>query len=494
MATNNAAKTDSVKTNNVKNANKPNSLDSKLKANAASANLNNNNLNNNNLNSSNELGRAGLGNANKNINNSNSNNLSNVEAAISNQKKNSNKSSGTSSNETEIVTVKEDSGVYEIVSENYLLLLGISSALVIMLLIYFFSEYFRVNRALDKMVVYLGYQRIQSLKYERLGKTRIGDYYVASAYNAAHIGYQMFDYTSEKMVLAVLQSGARYLEFNIYNSEFGKKAYPVVSMGYKKGEWKMMITDTPLETIFDIIAKNAFKISEGTEGVPNPDDPIFIGLNLNTNSNIDCLNLIAFLITKYFANRLLTNEYSFQNSDKIGDIKMMQLMGKVAIFASDGFQGSGLEELVNYSWDNINNNKNHAMRRLYYKDIMVDDFNANELIEFNKKGLTIVVPHEEGDFWNGNYDTNKAFDLGCQFIAMEFQYIDGYMDSYITRFKNASLIMKDDSLRAGSKAKKSTKTTVAAVSSGTPSTTTAITTSAATTKAASGATVTTKKA
>jgi hypothetical protein len=124
---------------------------------------------------------------------------------------------------------------------------------------------------------------------------------------------------------------------------------------------------------------------------------------------------------------------------------------------------------------------------------MVDDFNANELIEFNKKGLTIVVPHEQGDFWNGNYDTNKAFDLGCQFIAMEFQYIDGYMDSYITRFKNTSLIMKDDSLRGGAKGKKATKTTVAAASSGTSSAATAAT-AATTTKVASGATVTTQKA
>jgi hypothetical protein len=45
----------------------------------------------------------------------------------------------------------------------------------------------------------------------------------------------MYDYTSENIVLSVLQSGARYLEFNIFNSEFGNKSYPVVSMGYKKG-------------------------------------------------------------------------------------------------------------------------------------------------------------------------------------------------------------------------------------------------------------------
>ena len=292
------------------------------------------------------------------------------------------------------------------------------------------------------MIVYQGYQQLNSLN-GKIGSNRLGDFYVASAYNASHCGYQMYDYTSEKIVLAALQSGARYLEFNVFNSEFGDKAFPVVSMGYKTGEWKMMVNDTPLETIFQTIAKNAFTVYDGVNGVSNPDDPIFIGLNLNTNSNLSCINLIAFLITQYFSERLLDNRYSFQNSDKVADITAIQLMGKVVFFASDGFQGSGLEEIVNYSWDNVNNSDTHAMQRLYYADIMSDTFDAIKLRKFNQTGLTIIVPHQEGDFFNGNFDTNKAFALGCQFIAMEFQYIDSNMDSYITRFKSASLVLKD---------------------------------------------------
>ena len=358
-------------------------------------------------------------------------------------KTSSNSTNNSTNLNTKLETAKESAGVYEVVSENYLLLLGITSALIIIIIIYFFSQSFRVSRTLAKMLVYQGYQQITSLNYNTIGSNRLGDFYVASAYNAAHCGYQMYDYTSEQIVLAVLQSGARYLEFNIFNSEFGDSAYPVVSMGYKKGEWKMMVNDTPLETIFQTIVNNAFTIYDGVNGVSNPDDPIFIGLNLNTNSNLSCLNLIGFLITKYFANRLLDNTYSFQNTDKIAEITASQIMGKVIFFASDGFQGSGLEEIVNYSWDNVNNSDTHNMQRLYYTDIMADTFDSRKLKTFNKKGLTIVVPHQEGDFYNGNFDTSKAFDLGCQFIAMEFQNIDSNMDSYITRFKTNSLILKD---------------------------------------------------
>lgn len=333
-----------------------------------------------------------------------------------------------------------------VITNNYLLLVSTSAALFICIIVYFCSSWFRVGRAVSTMLRYQNYQRITSIDYNNFGKIRFGNMYVASAYNASHSGYQMYDYTSEQVVLSVLQSGARYLEFNIFNSEFGKNAYPVVSMGYKTGEWKMMVTDTPLELIFQTIAKNAFTIGDGINGVNNPDDPIIIGLNLNTNSNLSCLNLISMLILKYFRGRFLPSDYSFQNSDNIGDIPIIQLMGKIIFFSSDGYQGSGLEEIVNYCWDNVDNNPNHSLQRIHYSALTAPGFDENKMIAYNKKGFTIVVPHVEGDFYNTNYNTIKAFEMGCQFVSMEYQYIDSNMDSYITRFKEKSLIAKNQDL------------------------------------------------
>jgi len=350
-------------------------------------------------------------------------------------------------------TAKEEGGVYEVVSTNYMLLIAIASALLIILIIYLFSQSFRVGRTVSNMSIYQGYQQISSLNVDSSNTFTLGDYHIASAYNAAHCGYQMYDYTSENIVLSLLQSGVRYLEFNIFNSEFGDKAFPVVSMGYMVGEWKMMVSDTPLETIFETIKNNAFKISEGTEGVNNPDDPLIIGLKLNTNSNLNCLNLIAFLIVKYFGKRLLDSKYSFQQNDNIAGIPISKLVGsnnsggKVIIFASDGFQGSGLDEIVNYSWDNINNNPHHKMQRLLYNDIIEHGFNKHSLIDFNKTGLTIIVNHVEGDFLNNNYDPTVPFELGCQMVAMEYQSVDSNMDIYMKNFKYSSFVLKDDNLR-----------------------------------------------
>jgi len=365
----------------------------------------------------------------------------------------------TSNNASTFQTAKEEAGIYEVVTTNYILLIGIASALIIILIIYLFSSSFRVGRTISNMVVYQGYQQISTVTINPNNVFAFGNYHVASAYNAAHSGYQMYDYTSENVVLAIIQSGVRYLEFNVFNSEFGDKAYPVVSMGYMVGEWKMMVNDTPLETIFDIISKNAFDIAQGTAGVNNPNDPLIIGLKLNTNSNLNCLNLIAYLIVQNFGKRLLDSKYSFQQSDNIANIPMSELVGsddksknaRVIIFASDGFQGSGLDEIVNYSWDNVNNSPHHKMQRLQYNEIIDTSFNSNALIEFNKTGFTIIENHSEGDFFNNNYDPSIAFDYGCQFVTMDYQSVDSYMDIYMKSFKYSAFTLKSKELRSSNK-------------------------------------------
>jgi hypothetical protein len=411
---------------------------------------NNNSANNNNNNNNNESASKkpnnSAGGPPKKLSNQNKNTIQKTLSNGINNNSASKDSNSVGPNNNIKTTAQESIEQGTVITNNYILFLAISVVIVICIVIYIFSQSFRVGRTLSNMLSYQNYQRLESINYSKLGNIRLGDMYISSSYNSAHSGYQMYDYTSELVVLSVLQAGARYLEFNIFNSEFGDNAYPVVSMGYKRGEWKMMVNDTPLEIIFQIIADNAFTINDSVNGVSNPEDPLFIGLNLNTNSNLGCLNLISFLINKYFSNKLLPNQYSYQNNDNIADMTLSQVSGKVIIFSSDGFQGSGLEEMVNYCWDNINNKPTHSLQRLHCSNITASTFDGNRLIEFNKKGFTIIVPHSEGDFFNTNYDTSIALGLGCQFIAMEFQYIDPYIDTYITLFKNRSLVLKEDNL------------------------------------------------
>jgi hypothetical protein len=350
---------------------------------------------------------------------------------------------------TNIGDIKNDTktGTLELIAGNYVVMMAILISFFLFMIIYFTSKTFRVGRTISTLQIYQKFQELQSFPYNRFGDAKLCQVKVASAYNAASNIYQMLDYTSTDLILIRLQSGARYLEFNVFNDQYGEKAEPVVSMGYKKGEWKMTLNEVTMNDVFGVIANNAFKLKQEDAGVPNPEDPIFIGLNLNTNNNIACLNRLAGYLHRHFKNRLLPNEFSFQSSEDLPEVKLHQLMEKVVIFASDGFQGSHLEELVNYSWDNIEESNNHMLKRMHYTDFDSYDFSSRDLIEFNKKGLTIVVPNKEGDYSSNNFNPIKPFELGCQFVAMNYQTIDTLMDTYITEFKNASLVLKPKDLR-----------------------------------------------
>ena len=84
---------------------------------------------------------------------------------------------------------------------------------------------------------------------------------------------------------------------------------------------------------------------------------------------------------------------------------------------------------------------------LQYSDIIDPSYNSNALIDFNRSGITIIVNHSEGDFFNNNYDPTIPFDYGCQYVAMEYQSVDSYMDIYMKSFKHSAFVLKDSGLR-----------------------------------------------
>ena len=325
-------------------------------------------------------------------------------------------------------------------SSNIIFIIAGVMIFAILVLLFFFSKTARVARALNTISMYQKYQTVTSAEFLKYKKLELKKFQVASSYNTGLVYNQMMDYTSEEIVLAVLQSGARYLEFNIFNSKFGPDAIPVVSNGYKTGEYQLTFNNMTFESCCKVISDHAFKQRVNDLGVPNHKDPLFIGLNLNTNNNIHCLDVLANIIMDYFKERLLDHEYSFQQNN-VADIKLKDLKEKVVIFSSSGFEGSNMEELVNASWDG------KMMQRLHYSELMQPGFNRDKLVDFNKKGITIVVPHLEGDFYTENYDAAPAFKAGCQFVCMNYQYVDANIDRYITQFKERCVMPKPRKLR-----------------------------------------------
>ncbi len=438
-----------------------------------------------------------------------------------------------------------------IIGENYMLVMGVTMALVLLVLMYLLSKTFNVGRALERIRMYELYQKITNLSIKVNGDLRLKQVQVASSYNSCHSGYQMGSYTSEEILKQVIKSGARYLEFNIFPSKYGQGAIPIISNGYRNGQWKLMLNSTTFEAAVKTIAENAFRIADKAGGAPNPNDPLFLSLNLSTGHNIPCLDLMADIILDYLHTYLLEPKYAFQFSTDIQNIKMSDLQNKVVILASPGFEGSKLEELINSTWldetdpannpnilvgtegfrvnkkadpvDEIENtfkaesrqavgrksgvrskggmpsranlpkglsldkeleeefreelaekedgdneesgaresmadvegqtsdavysalNEGTARRKPRIIRISAEvfsrpGFDGDRIKRHNENGLTIVVPHIEGDIFTNNYNTDRAFELGCQFVAMNYQVIDEPMDGYITKFEKKAIL------------------------------------------------------
>uniref|UniRef100_A0A6C0E6A5 phosphoinositide phospholipase C n=1 Tax=viral metagenome TaxID=1070528 RepID=A0A6C0E6A5_9ZZZZ len=316
-------------------------------------------------------------------------------------------------------------------------------------ILFFFSKSFRVSRVISNMNIYINFQNLESMKPTLLKKYRLADFYINSSCNTALSGYQMFDYVSTDMVKKTLQAGARYLEFQIFADSYGLDAVPIVSTGFEKGEWKLSLNTLTFEDVIKTLRKHAFRVYDGTDGVPNYQDPLFIGLNLKTNNNYIIHNKIQAIINKYFLDYLLDPSYNYQ-AKNVALVPLAELMGKVIIFASDGFQGSNLDEIVNYSWDYA------KMKRLHISELLLDNsgidktkntIEISQIKKFNFNNLSIVYPQKEGEFFTYNQDPKIAWDLGCQFVCMNYQSIDREMDKYISKFRINSFVLKPKHLR-----------------------------------------------
>jgi hypothetical protein len=318
------------------------------------------------------------------------------------------------------------------------------------------------------MDIYIKFQNIQSLKASELKEFKLADFYVLSSYNSSLSGAQYIDYATTDMVKKLLETGVRFFEFQVFGNMYGPDAEPIVSSGYAKGEWKLTLNTLYLEDVIKTISANAFKIYDGTDGSPNYLDPLIISLDLKTNYNYFVTNKIQKLFSKYLTDYLLDPTYNYQ-AKNVGLTPLKELMGKVIIFSSDGFQGSTLEEFVNYSWilpklkrihyselenqsiqqgapgeTTLTNISQQNSTTIDSRKLMVE---SSQLKQFNSSALSIVYPHKEGDILTYNFDPEKSWNLGCQFVTMNFQTMDVNMDKYINKFRNKAFILKPKSLR-----------------------------------------------
>ena len=306
---------------------------------------------------------------------------------------------------------------------------------------YFFSKTYRVAKTIghlneldDKIIV--------SSQLNRYKKRRLCDFYIASAFRPYLGKRQYFEYMDLSILQKILQNGVRSIYVDVYNSNLGKHAEPVISTGLQKGQWKFSLNTITFNSLCEMIGRVCF--SPGY--VNNYDEPFILILNLNLNRNMNSLNQMRNSIYKYLIRYVLPNQYLYGRGD-ISQITMEELFRKIVIISGQGYKDSSLEEFINYSWDH------EAVKKINYSSLLPEEDNVdrvqidgNALKNFNKNNLTIVTPYEDVVLDTKNYDPSLFWETGCQIVLMSYQNIDENLNEYIEKFKNNSFVLKPPEL------------------------------------------------
>lgn len=311
----------------------------------------------------------------------------------------------------------------------------------IILFVYSVSYTYRVGKVIENMnEVYDDLVLIDPryIRNENLLTVPLKKLHIATAYRPYLCKNQMLDYCSLEILEKTMACGPRCLYIDVFNSDLTMDAEPVVCNGFERGNWKLNLNHLRFEDVIRTIGENAFKSGY----VQNYNDPLFLAINLKTNGNHYCVDKVKKIIVKYLKQRLLPSKYTNQQKN-MANVPLIEVMGKVVIFCSAGYQNTELEELVNASWDK--DTFNHISFDSLGGDpemadprtILLDKY---ELKEENSRNLCMVVPPED-TLLTYNYSTLPYFKTGCQFIAINYQKcFDENTLKYVTRFSNTSFM------------------------------------------------------
>lgn len=318
-------------------------------------------------------------------------------------------------------------------SNGYSSILLVVGVLVILLLFYFASGYVMgsktvtVARAGTTFGTYKKVTQLSPLGCPTGDDTRLCDYYVASsAYSTFPSSYST-DYTSDSIIPLVVKAGARLVEVNVY-AENGK---PVVGLQNEFG-FNYSKNVVSFESCCVAITNSAFNKID----TPVGSDPFIFSIVFQTeDTNIPnaCAEIIKTTMGKY----LLGPEYSYHRKNLAVE-PICNLMEKVVIVSGGNIKGTVMEELVNLSWSTSH------LRRLTYMQAS-QPYDHEELINSNRRSITMVVPDPTPDLKNNN--PTILFTYGCQWNLVNYGSLDTMMELYVEQFQQGSFIAKPSSLR-----------------------------------------------
>ena len=290
---------------------------------------------------------------------------------------------------------------------------------------------------------------------EKYGLYKTRDYYILSSYNSCNTSANIENNNISLDALKyVISQGVRFLDFEIYSLD----NKPIVSTSNSPNNYHIFKSNNYVNfsDAFEVIINNAFNIST----CPNNNDPLFVHLRVKSK-NDKMLKNLASIFEKYenSTNYILGTNYSFekltcsQSADKTGkkcvsnnitEEPLYYFQNKI-ILILDRSNTTALDcnELMEF----INLTSNSLYCRLINNFTMINSHDQRELLEFNKRTVTIVTPDIGINKNNPDIDNSKL--LGIQFNANNFYKKDNSLTHSINMFNTAgcAFILKPPEMR-----------------------------------------------
>lgn len=249
------------------------------------------------------------------------------------------------------------------------------------------------------------------------------NYYVKTAYNCCSGGSYKNDYVNVCNLKSVLKQGARCLDFEIYSVD----GHPVVSTSTADNYYvKETYNYLKFADAMSIIQLYAFG-----DGAPNKLDPIILHLRFKSN-NPEMYKALAKVFQSY-TTLMLGKEYSYMNHEQnLGLVRLSELKSKIVLIVDESNKSYD-DNLELNEYINATSNSGNIRSYPYFGVKNVPDI--DELSNFNKGSfMSIVLP--DAGVNPPNPSADYARELGCQFVAMRYQYVDNFLLSDINFFDN----------------------------------------------------------
>lgn len=262
------------------------------------------------------------------------------------------------------------------------------------------------------------------------------DYYIKTAYNACSAGKYKNDFVNICALKNVIKQGVRCLHFEIYS--LNNK--PVISTS-TNDDFFTKETYNYVNFIDVIKTVNDLAFSAGT--CTNFNDPLILYFNIKSN-NKKIYDVMANTLYNEVQRKLLNKEYSYENGgNNLGKIPLKELRGKIIIIINGtnrSYIGTKLDEYVNATTGS-------EFFRKYDNNTIKNILDMNELINYNRKNMSIVLPDKTNKTKNNS--PQLAMKYGCQMVAMIFQNDDENLKYYNNFFEeqNTAFVLKPENLR-----------------------------------------------